>query len=108
MRSIAPNGRTASRRLLSRFGRARWRDITTVDVLAVLKPLWTAGKHETAARLRSRIERAIEVARSEGAVPDDKPNGPGSIGSPVSRFFHGLTLPSHLTVFLSMERRASW
>jgi integrase len=49
-------------------------DMTTTEVLGVLKPLWAAGKHETAARLRSRVERVIEVARSEGAVPDDKPN----------------------------------
>jgi integrase len=49
-------------------------DMTTTDVLGVLRPLWNAGKHETAARLRSRVERVIEVARSEGAVPDDKPN----------------------------------
>lgn len=49
-------------------------DMTTTDVLDVLKPLWADGKHETAARLRSRVERVIEVARSEGAVPDDKPN----------------------------------
>ena len=49
-------------------------DMTTTDVLGVLKPLWADGKHETAARLRSRMERVIEVARSEGAVPDDKPN----------------------------------
>jgi integrase len=49
-------------------------DMTTTDVLSVLRPLWGDRKHETAARLRSRVERVIEVARSEGAVPDDKPN----------------------------------
>jgi integrase len=49
-------------------------DVTTTEVLSVLRPLWNDGKHETAARLRSRVERVIEVARSEGAVPDDKPN----------------------------------
>jgi integrase len=49
-------------------------DMTTMEVLGVLRPLWGDGKHETAARLRSRVERVIEVARSEGAVPDDKPN----------------------------------
>jgi integrase len=49
-------------------------DMTTQDVLGVLRPLWADGKHETAARLRSRVERVIEVARSEGAIPDDKPN----------------------------------
>ena len=49
-------------------------DIATDDVLAALKPLWASGKHETASRLRSRVERVIEVARSEGVIPDDKPN----------------------------------
>ena len=49
-------------------------DITTGDVLAVLRPLWASGKHETASRLRSRVEHVIEVARSEGAIPDDRPN----------------------------------
>jgi integrase len=59
-------------------------DVTTTDVLGVLKPLWADSKHETAARLRSRVERVIEVARSEGAVPDDKPN--------VARWRHHLEL----------------
>jgi hypothetical protein len=49
-------------------------DIATGDVLGVLRPLWASGKHETASRLRSRVELVIEVARSEGAIPDDKPN----------------------------------
>jgi integrase len=47
---------------------------TTQDVLNVLRPLWASGKYETASRLRSRVELVIEVARSEGAIPDDKPN----------------------------------
>jgi integrase len=59
-------------------------NMTTQDVLGVLKPLWADGKHETAARLRSRVERVIEVARSEGAVPDDKPN--------VARWRHHIEL----------------
>ena len=59
-------------------------DMTTMEVLGVLRPLWHDGKHETAARLRSRVERVIEVARSEGAVPDDKPN--------VARWRHHIEL----------------
>src|ERR1700679_2649332 len=59
-------------------------DMTTQDVLGVLRPLWADAKHETAARLRSRVERVIEVARSEGAVPDDKPN--------VARWRHHIEL----------------
>ena len=42
--------------------------------MGVLRPLWASDKHETASRLRSRVELVIEVARSEGAIPDDKPN----------------------------------
>jgi integrase len=49
-------------------------DITTQDILAVLKPLWADGKHATASRLRSRIELVIEVARSQHVIADDKPN----------------------------------
>ena len=49
-------------------------EVSTADVLGVLRPLWSDEKHETAARLRSRVEHVIEVARSEGAVADDKPN----------------------------------
>ena len=49
-------------------------DVATGDVLGILRPLWASGKHETASRLRSRVELVIEVARSEVAIPDDKPN----------------------------------
>ncbi len=35
--------------------------ITTADVLAVLKPIWN-NKHETATRLRGRIERILDAA----------------------------------------------
>jgi Arm DNA-binding domain len=59
-------------------------DVGTANVLAVLRPLWTSGRHETASRLRGRIERVIEVARSEGVIPDDKPN--------VARWRHHIEL----------------
>ena len=49
-------------------------DVATSDILGILRPLWASGKHETASRLRSRVELVIEVGRSEGAIPDDKPN----------------------------------
>jgi Arm DNA-binding domain len=39
-------------------------DITTEDVLAVLKPLWTE-KHETASRLRGRIEKVLSAAKAK-------------------------------------------
>jgi integrase len=38
-------------------------EVTTEDVLKVLKPLWTA-KPETASRLRGRIERVLDFARA--------------------------------------------
>lgn len=40
-------------------------DIGTDDVLAVLKPVWTA-KPETASRLRGRIERVLDAAIAQG------------------------------------------
>jgi len=39
--------------------------ITTQDVLAVLKPIWTT-KPETASRIRGRIERVLDAAKAEG------------------------------------------
>jgi integrase len=73
-----PKHRDQWRYSLTALAGPLWRlpvaDIATGDVLGVLRPLWAAGKHETASRLRSRVELVIEVARSEGAVPDDKPN----------------------------------
>ncbi|WP_322894283.1 MULTISPECIES: tyrosine-type recombinase/integrase [unclassified Yoonia] len=40
-------------------------DITTDDVLRILKPIWT-GKHETATRVRGRIERLLDAASATG------------------------------------------
>jgi len=39
-------------------------EITTEDVLAVLKPIWTT-KQETAARFRGRIERVLDAAKAK-------------------------------------------
>ena len=47
--------------------------ITTADVLACLKPVWTRTP-ETASRLRGRIETVIDAARALGHVPEDKAN----------------------------------
>ncbi|NDB70206.1 MAG: integrase, partial [Methylocystaceae bacterium] len=38
-------------------------EITTIDVLAVLKPLWQT-KNETASRLRGRIEAVLDAAKA--------------------------------------------
>ncbi|WP_149576395.1 tyrosine-type recombinase/integrase [Xanthobacter oligotrophicus] len=47
-------------------------DITTEDVLAVLKPLWQA-KQETASRLRGRIERVLDAAKAKGNRSGENP-----------------------------------
>jgi integrase len=46
--------------------------ITTDDVLAVLKPLWTQ-KPETASRLRGRIERVLDAAKARGLRSGENP-----------------------------------
>lgn len=47
-------------------------DITTPDVLRVLKPIW-AKKHETAKRVRGRIEAILGWATVEGYRAGDNP-----------------------------------
>lgn len=47
-------------------------EISTEDVLSVLKPLWTE-KPETAARLRGRIERVLDAARAAGHRAGENP-----------------------------------
>jgi integrase len=46
--------------------------ITTDDVLAVLKPIWTT-KAETASRLRGRIEKVLDAAKAKGFRAGDNP-----------------------------------
>ncbi len=46
--------------------------ITTEDVLAALKPVWTT-KPETAARLRGRIERVLDAAKANGHRSGENP-----------------------------------
>jgi integrase len=41
-------------------------EITTDDVLSVLKPLWDARQWETALRTRARIERVLDYAKGRG------------------------------------------
>lgn len=47
-------------------------EITTEDVLGVLKPIWTT-KPETAFRLRGRIERILDAARAKGLRVGENP-----------------------------------
>jgi integrase len=46
--------------------------ITTDDVLSVLKPIWSK-KHETASRVRGRIERVLDAAKAEGLRSGENP-----------------------------------
>jgi integrase len=46
--------------------------ITTDDVLSVLKPLWNE-KPETASRLRGRIERVLDAAKAQGLRSGENP-----------------------------------
>ena len=46
--------------------------ITTDDVLSILKPLWH-DKHETASRLRGRIERVLDAAKAQGLRSGENP-----------------------------------
>ena len=46
--------------------------ITTDDVLAVLKPIWTA-KAETASRVRGRIEKILDAAKAKGFREGENP-----------------------------------
>src|SRR6516225_10568219 len=46
--------------------------ITTDDVLAVLKPIWTT-KAETASRVRGRIEKVLDAAKASGYRQGENP-----------------------------------
>ena len=46
--------------------------ITTEDILAVLKPVWST-KAETASRLRGRIERVLNAAKAKGLRSGENP-----------------------------------
>jgi integrase len=47
-------------------------EVTTDDVLSVLKPIWNE-KPETASRLRGRIERVLDAARAQGLRSGENP-----------------------------------
>ncbi len=47
-------------------------DITTEDVLRVLRPIWLT-KSETASRLRGRIERVLDFAKARGMRSGENP-----------------------------------
>ncbi len=47
-------------------------DITTDDVLSVLRPIWTK-RAETASRVRGRIERVLDAAKAKGQREGENP-----------------------------------
>ncbi|MCD1644520.1 tyrosine-type recombinase/integrase [Aurantimonas coralicida] len=47
-------------------------DITTDDILNVLKPIWQT-KNETASRLRGRIEQVLDAAKAKGLRSGENP-----------------------------------
>ena len=65
-------------------------EVTTDDVLAVLRPIW-ASKPETAARVRGRIEIILDVARARQMLPPHVPN--------VARW------KGHLSILLPARKR---
>ena len=73
----SPKHRQQWRQTLTQFCQPIWSmpvdQVTTADVLAVLKPLWTT-KSVTAGRLRGRIEVIIDAARVLGHIEADKAN----------------------------------
>jgi integrase len=48
--------------------------ITKASVLACVKPVWMAGQHESADRLRNRIEQVLSYAQALDHIPADRAN----------------------------------
>ncbi len=63
---------TLSTYALPRLAERDVSEITTADVLAVLKPVWTE-KPETASRVRSRLEAVLDYAGTLGAREGENP-----------------------------------
>lgn len=55
-----------------KIGKKLAKDITTSDVLAVLRPIWES-KNETANRVRGRIEKVLDAANAQGLRTGDNP-----------------------------------
>jgi integrase len=71
-----PKHRQQWRNTLTTYAAQMWDtplpDVSTDDVLAALKPIWTA-KNETATRVRGRIERLLDAASASGLRTGDNP-----------------------------------
>ncbi len=57
---------------LPHFGSKPVSEVTTDDVLAVLQPIWQ-DKHETATRVRQRIEAVLSAAKARGLRTGENP-----------------------------------
>lgn len=55
-----------------KIGKKLAKDITTADVLSVLRPIWES-KNETANRVRGRIEKVLDAASAQGLRTGDNP-----------------------------------
>lgn len=69
---VAGQWRTTLRVDAKLLSRKLVNEIATEDVMAVLQPIWTK-KPETAARLRGRIERVLDVAKAQGMREGENP-----------------------------------
>lgn len=56
----------------SKIGKKYANEITTTDVLSILKPIWES-KNETASRVRGRIEKILDSASAQGLRSGDNP-----------------------------------
>lgn len=65
-------GSTLRTYALPHIGNMRLADITTKDVKAALDPIWT-DKHETATRVRTRIETVLNWATASGHLIGENP-----------------------------------
>ncbi|MCZ5018677.1 integrase, partial [Escherichia coli] len=54
------------------IGKKAVSEITKVDLLAILEPIWLT-KNETASRLRGRIETVIDYAKAKEYFEGDNP-----------------------------------
>lgn len=85
--------------------------ITTDDVLAVLKPIWTA-KAETASRVRGRIEKVLDAAKAKGFRAGENPaRWRGHLDhllpkpSKLARGHHAAMPYEHVAAFIAQLRK---
>lgn len=82
--------RTTLKSHAAHLSKIRVDEVTTDDVLKVLRPIWTA-KPETASRVRGRIEKVLSAAKAKGLRPRDS--------------FNPATWRGHLDILLPRQPR---